>query len=139
MVSVNYLALGDSISIDDYTGQTGGGAASQFARLTGALRVADLTRDGCTTAGVLVLLDDRVLLRRELRLGGHEQKRRLADDRERPRAGPRLPEERGDGERSRGDHVHDWTTISPRSQDEHDGDDDDEHHDRDHEKPDEPA
>jgi hypothetical protein len=27
-----YLALGDSISIDDYTGVRGGGAASQLAR-----------------------------------------------------------------------------------------------------------
>jgi lysophospholipase L1-like esterase len=50
---MNYLALGDSISIDDYTGVAHGGAVSQFARLIGADCVADLTRDGGTTDGVL--------------------------------------------------------------------------------------
>jgi lysophospholipase L1-like esterase len=47
-----YLALGDSISIDDYTGVCGGGAASQLARKLGA-ELVDLTRDGNTTHGVL--------------------------------------------------------------------------------------
>jgi lysophospholipase L1-like esterase len=47
-----YLALGDSISIDDYTGLRGGGAASQLARKLG-LDLLDLTRDGNTTHGVL--------------------------------------------------------------------------------------
>jgi lysophospholipase L1-like esterase len=47
-----YLALGDSISIDDYTGVRGGGAASQLARKLG-LDLVDLTRDGNTTHGVL--------------------------------------------------------------------------------------
>jgi lysophospholipase L1-like esterase len=47
-----YLALGDSISIDDYTGVRGGGAASQLARKLGA-DLVDLTRDGNTTHGVL--------------------------------------------------------------------------------------
>jgi lysophospholipase L1-like esterase len=47
-----YLALGDSISIDDYTGMRGGGAASQLARKLGA-DLIDLTRDGNTTEGVL--------------------------------------------------------------------------------------
>lgn len=50
---MNYLALGDSISIDDYTEVGGGGAASQFARLVGAASFQNLTRDGRTTAGVL--------------------------------------------------------------------------------------
>lgn len=50
---MNYLALGDSISIDIYTGKADGGAASQFARLVGAAQFQNLTRDGCTTAGVL--------------------------------------------------------------------------------------
>ena len=50
---MNYLALGDSISIDEYTEVGSGGAASQFARLVGATRFQDLTRDGRTTAGVL--------------------------------------------------------------------------------------
>ena len=53
---MNYLALGDSISIDDYTGVAGGGAASQFARLIDASRFENLTRDGNTTDGVLAVL-----------------------------------------------------------------------------------
>jgi hypothetical protein len=47
-----YVALGDSISIDDYTGVAGGGAPSQLARRLGA-ELVDLTRDGNTTDGVL--------------------------------------------------------------------------------------
>jgi lysophospholipase L1-like esterase len=47
-----YLALGDSISIDDYTGVRGGGAPSQLARKLG-LDLVDLTCDGNTTQGVL--------------------------------------------------------------------------------------
>jgi lysophospholipase L1-like esterase len=47
-----YLALGDSISIDDYTGVRGGGAPSQLARKLG-VELVDLTCDGNTTAGVL--------------------------------------------------------------------------------------
>jgi lysophospholipase L1-like esterase len=47
-----YLALGDSISVDDYTGVRGGGAASQLASKLG-LDLVDLTRDGNTTHGVL--------------------------------------------------------------------------------------
>ncbi len=50
---MNYLALGDSISIDTYTGQADGGAASQFAKLIGTTEFQNLTRDGRTTAGVL--------------------------------------------------------------------------------------
>jgi hypothetical protein len=46
-----YLALGDSISIDDYTGVRGG-APSQLARTLG-VELVDLTRDGNTTDGVL--------------------------------------------------------------------------------------
>jgi lysophospholipase L1-like esterase len=46
------LALGDSISIDDYTGVRGGGAPSQLARKLG-VELVDLTRDGNTTQGVL--------------------------------------------------------------------------------------
>jgi hypothetical protein len=51
-----YLALGDSISIDDYPGVRGGGAASQLARKLG-FDLLDLTRDGNTTHGVLADLD----------------------------------------------------------------------------------
>jgi lysophospholipase L1-like esterase len=47
-----YLALGDSISIDDYTGVRGGGAPSQLARKLG-VELVDLTRDGNTTQGML--------------------------------------------------------------------------------------
>ncbi|MFL5958695.1 MAG: SGNH/GDSL hydrolase family protein [Gaiellaceae bacterium] len=47
-----YLALGDSVSIDDYTGVRGGGAPSQLARKLG-VELVDLTRDGNTTQGVL--------------------------------------------------------------------------------------
>ena len=47
-----YVALGDSISIDDYTGVRGGGAASQLARRL-RLELVDLTSDGNTTQGVL--------------------------------------------------------------------------------------
>ena len=47
-----YVPLGDSISIDDYTGVCGGGAASQLARKLG-LDLVDLTLDGNTTQGVL--------------------------------------------------------------------------------------
>ena len=50
---MTYLALGDSISIDDYTGVPGGGAASQFAKLVNATEFDNRTKDGCTTAGVL--------------------------------------------------------------------------------------
>src|SRR6478672_1456416 len=46
-----YLALGDSISIDDYTGVHGGGAVSQLAHRLGA-ELVDRTRDGNTTHGV---------------------------------------------------------------------------------------
>ena len=51
-----YVALGDSISIDDYTGVAGGGAPSQLARRLG-VDLLDLTRDGNTTHGVLADLD----------------------------------------------------------------------------------
>jgi lysophospholipase L1-like esterase len=47
-----YLALGDSISIDDYTCVPGGGAPSQLARKLG-VELVDLTRGGNTTEGVL--------------------------------------------------------------------------------------
>jgi lysophospholipase L1-like esterase len=54
---MTYLALGDSISIDLYTGVAGGGAASQFARLLGADEFVDLTYDGCVTTGLLTKLE----------------------------------------------------------------------------------
>ena len=47
-----YVALGDSISIDDYTGVPRGGAPSQLAGKLGA-DLVDLTRDGNTTHGGL--------------------------------------------------------------------------------------
>lgn len=54
---MNYLALGDSISIDDYTDVEGGGAVNQFARLIHAVDVQDFTQDGRTTDGVLADLE----------------------------------------------------------------------------------
>lgn len=56
-----YLALGDSMSIDAYTGVPGGGAVSQFykrlqAREHGCWRLDDRTCDGCTIEGVARLL-----------------------------------------------------------------------------------
>ena len=52
---MRYLALGDSISIDYYTGVAGGGAASQLARRLGVhgRDFVDLTKDGNVTSGVL--------------------------------------------------------------------------------------
>jgi lysophospholipase L1-like esterase len=41
------------MSIDDYTGVRGGGAASQLARKLGASEFIDLTRDGQVTYGVM--------------------------------------------------------------------------------------
>jgi hypothetical protein len=46
-----YVALGDSVSIDDYTGVAGGGAPAQLARKLN-LELVDLARDGNTTEGV---------------------------------------------------------------------------------------
>ena len=50
-----YLAVGDSMSIDAYTGVVGGGAASQLARRL-RLELVDLTADGNTTDDVLASL-----------------------------------------------------------------------------------
>ena len=50
---MTYLALGDSISIDDYTETEGGGAARQFAKRLDADPFVDLTRDGTTSDGLL--------------------------------------------------------------------------------------
>jgi hypothetical protein len=56
-----YLALGDSMSIDAYTGVPGGGAVTQlFKRLQARngeeWRLDDRTCDGCTIEGVARLL-----------------------------------------------------------------------------------
>jgi len=50
---MTYLALGDSISIDEYTGVKGGGAASQLAQLLDAERFMNFTRDGHTSGPLL--------------------------------------------------------------------------------------
>jgi lysophospholipase L1-like esterase len=48
-----YLALGDSMSIDDYTGVRGGGAVNQFFRTLGKnWELDDRTLDGCNMATV---------------------------------------------------------------------------------------
>jgi hypothetical protein len=50
-----YLALGDSMSIDDYTGVEGGGAARQFLGMLGeGWTLDDRTYDGCCIDGVPV-------------------------------------------------------------------------------------
>lgn len=50
-----YLALGDSMSIDEYTGVAGGGAVAQLhRRLQGQWRLIDESFDGCTMKGVPV-------------------------------------------------------------------------------------
>jgi lysophospholipase L1-like esterase len=56
-----HLALGDSMSIDLYTGVPGGGAVAQLfrrlqAREPGCWRLDDRTCDGCTIEGVARLL-----------------------------------------------------------------------------------
>jgi len=53
---MRYVALGDSISIDAYTGVVGGGAASQFAVKVGATGAdfQDLTRDGNVTTAATI-------------------------------------------------------------------------------------
>ena len=55
---MNYVALGDSVSIDDYTGATAGGAAAQFAKAVGADVFQMLAFDGCTTENALVKIPD---------------------------------------------------------------------------------
>jgi hypothetical protein len=48
-----YLALGDSMSIDDYTGVPGGGAVAQFFHSLGDdWALDDRTYDGCQMSGV---------------------------------------------------------------------------------------
>lgn len=48
-----YLALGDSMSIDDYTGVKGGGAVMQFFRTLGdEWKLDDRTFDGCCMSAV---------------------------------------------------------------------------------------
>lgn len=48
-----YLALGDSMSIDDHTGVAGGGAVNQFFRSLGdGWTLDDRTLDGCQMDGV---------------------------------------------------------------------------------------
>lgn len=73
---MRYLALGDSISIDYYTGVEGGGAASQLALKLGALAddFQNLTRDGNVAEGVLAELE-RIRIRPQvvtLTAGGND-------------------------------------------------------------------
>jgi lysophospholipase L1-like esterase len=89
-----YIALGDSISIDDYpereTGIPGIGAASLFARSHPELEFIDLTADGATTADVLHSQLPRVKPRHDagivtLTAGGNDMLMNLRGGRE-PRA-----------------------------------------------------
>lgn len=73
---MRYLALGDSISIDYWTGIEGGGAVNQFAAKIGArgADLQDLTADGRTAAGVVDDLE-RIRIRPEvitLTAGGND-------------------------------------------------------------------
>jgi lysophospholipase L1-like esterase len=73
---VRYLALGDSISIDYWTGVKGGGAVSQLAVKIDAVGedFQDLTADGQTAGGVVLDLE-RVRIRPEvvtLTAGGND-------------------------------------------------------------------
>ncbi|MEN6371469.1 MAG: SGNH/GDSL hydrolase family protein [Armatimonadota bacterium] len=54
---MKYLALGDSVSIDKYTGVEHGGAVNQFSKLIGADELQDLTHDGFTTDAVIGSLE----------------------------------------------------------------------------------
>lgn len=53
-----YLALGDSVSIDDFKETAASGAASQLARLIGASRFENLAQGGWTTNRVIDGLAD---------------------------------------------------------------------------------
>jgi len=65
-----YLALGDSMSIDDYTGVTGGGAANQFFRTLGeGWEIDDRTLDGCCMGDVPVDAAGEVIT---LTIGGND-------------------------------------------------------------------
>ncbi len=62
MTQRHYWALGDSMSIDLYTGKVGGGAASQFAARLSAATFEDHTLDDATTQDILAFfrtLEDR--------------------------------------------------------------------------------
>ncbi|HET6387323.1 MAG TPA: SGNH/GDSL hydrolase family protein [Armatimonadota bacterium] len=52
-MAIRYVALGDSISIDAYTGEVGGGAASQLARRLAVADFENRARDGNIAAEVL--------------------------------------------------------------------------------------
>lgn len=53
MATKTYLALGDSMSIDLYTGVTGGGAVAQLHRSLGRdWALTDFTQDGCVIDAV---------------------------------------------------------------------------------------
>lgn len=65
-----YLALGDSMSIDEYTGVKGGGAASQFYKFLGeGWTFLDLTVDGCSIPNVPVSATGDVIT---LTVGGND-------------------------------------------------------------------
>ena len=59
---MKYLALGDSVSIDKYTGVELGGAVSQFSKLIHAHEVQDLAHDGFTTDAVIDSLESVSLI-----------------------------------------------------------------------------
>ena len=69
MNELTYLALGDSVSIDDYTGQKGGGAVNQFFRSLGDnWTLVDKTFDGCRMQDVPLGLEGDLIT---LTIGGN--------------------------------------------------------------------
>jgi hypothetical protein len=65
-----YLALGDSMSIDDYTGVVSGGAVKQlYRRLVGSWKLIDKTYDGCMIDGVPTDLQGDLIT---LTIGGND-------------------------------------------------------------------
>jgi len=70
-----YLALGDSMSIDDYTGVTGGGAANQFFRSLGSeYSLNDFTFDGRTIPQVPVHHHGNIIT---ITVGGNDALQRI--------------------------------------------------------------
>jgi lysophospholipase L1-like esterase len=65
-----YLALGDSMSIDLYTGKVGGGAVNQFHQWLGAgWQLIDHTVDGCTISYVRTDIQAELIT---LTIGGND-------------------------------------------------------------------
>ena len=70
-----YLALGDSMSIDEYTGVSGGGAATQFYHSLGSdYLLDDCTFDGCTIPQVPIRHHGDIIT---ITIGGNDALQRI--------------------------------------------------------------